>query len=171
MNFKQIFFCLIILCSLKIIAQDFNKIITDEKSGKPMLIGYTTLEAFSDTSFSWWWDSEYKLYEVDTSLVAELEKDFKDVQVEIILGTWCSDSRREVPHLFKILDVVHYPVDSVEIISVNRDKVGLNNEVEGMQIDFVPTFIFIKEDIELGRIVEMPYDSLEKDILEILKSG
>lgn len=169
MNFKHILFCLLAIYSVSIITQDFNTVITDEKSGKPMLIGYTTLEAFTDTSFSWWWNSEYNLYEVDTSFVVELETDLRDVQIEIILGTWCSDSRREVPRLFKILDAVHYPIGSVEIISVNRDKVGLNNEVDGLQIDFVPTIIFIRNNEELGRIVEMPYETLEKDIIAIIK--
>jgi hypothetical protein len=44
----------------------------------------------------------------------------------------------------------------------------LENEVEGLQIDFVPTVIFSKDNKELGRIIEMPFDTLEKDILKII---
>lgn len=136
-----------------------------------MLIGFTTLEAFADTSFSWWWSSEYNLYSVDSSLVSMIETKLENVHIEIVLGTWCSDSRREVPRLFKILDATNYPTDSVTMISVDRDKVGLANEVEGLQIDFVPTIIFNKNGNESGRIIEMPYNTLEEDILEILSNS
>ncbi len=51
---------------------------------------------------------------------------------------------------------------------MNREKVGLADEVDGMEIHFVPTFIFYRNDEEIGRIVEMPYESLEKDMLEIV---
>ncbi|MEJ2614863.1 MAG: hypothetical protein P8Z35_07895 [Ignavibacteriaceae bacterium] len=37
-----------------------------------------------------------------------------------------------------------------------------------MKIELVPTIIFYKDEKELGRIVETPNDSLEKDILKIL---
>jgi hypothetical protein len=102
-----------ILITTSLLAQEFNTIITDEKSGKPMLIGFTSLEAFADTSFSWWWNSEYNLYSVDSSLITAVESKLENVHIEIVLGTWCSDSRREVPHFFKILEAVDYPVDSV----------------------------------------------------------
>lgn len=169
MNFKLIFLSIVFLFSMNVFAQEFNTIVRDEKSGKPMLIGYTTLEAFNDTSFSRWWNAEYTMYDVDSSSAAELEEKIKDVRIIIVLGTWCSDSRREVPRLYKILDKIKYPVESVTLISVNRDKIGLENEVEGLQIDFVPTVIFSKDNKELGRIIEMPYDTLERDIMEILQ--
>ncbi|MGD8307725.1 MAG: hypothetical protein PVF17_13790 [Ignavibacteria bacterium] len=54
---------------------------------------------------------------------------------------------------------------------MNRDKVGLGDEVDDLQIDFVPTIIFNKNGKESGRIIEMPYNTLEKDILEILSNS
>jgi hypothetical protein len=157
-----------IIFSVNIYTQEFNTLINDKKTDKPMLIGSTTLEAFSDTSFSWWWNSSYNMYEVDAETAGELKEKLEDINIKIVSGTWCSDSRRELPRLFKILDSIQYPTESVVIISVNRDKVGLEDEVEGLQIDFVPTIIFSKENKELGRIIEMPFETLEKDMLEIL---
>ena len=136
-----------------------------------MLIGYTTLEAFNDTSFNWWWNSEYKMYDVDSTDVEELKAKLENVDIKIVMGTWCSDSRTEVPHFYKILDSINYPKDKVTLINVNRDKLGLENEVEELNINFVPTFIFYKAGEELGRIVEMPYETLEKDMLEILSAN
>ena len=54
-----------------ILAQDYNTIIMDDESEKPMLIGYCTREAFNDTSFSEWWNSEYEMYEVDVAMISE----------------------------------------------------------------------------------------------------
>ncbi len=73
------------------------------------------------------------------------------------------------PGFIKYLDEIEYPSENVNLINVNREKVGLADEVDGMEIHFVPTLIFYRNDEEIGRIVEMPYESLEKDMLEIVK--
>jgi len=165
---KLFFIIASILFCANMYAQKFNTITIDEKTDKPMLMGYTTLEAFSDTSFSWWWNSEYNMYDVDSMNVEELKVKLEDVDIKIVMGTWCSDSRTEVPHFYKILDEIKYPEEKVTLINVNREKQGLENEVEGLDINFVPTFIFYKEGEEIGRIIEMPYETLEKDMLEIV---
>jgi thiol-disulfide isomerase/thioredoxin len=141
----------------------------DEESEKPMLIGYCTREAFNDTSFSEWWNEEYNMYEVDVEIAEQLKDNWDNVEITLVIGTWCSDSRREVPRFYRILDKIEYPSEIVNLISVNRDKVGLANEVDGLEIHFVPTIIFYGNGKELGRIVEMPYESLEKDMLEMVK--
>jgi len=41
-------------------------LLTDEKSGDPILIGICNREAFSDSNFAWWFNSEYKLFELHT---------------------------------------------------------------------------------------------------------
>ena len=166
-NILTIMFIGILFCT-NLIAQNFNTITTDEKTDKPMLIGYTTLEAFKDTSFSWWWNSEYNMYDADSMDIEELKVKMKDVDIKLVMGTWCSDSRTEVPHFYKILDEINYPNEKVILINVNRDKQGLENEVEGLDINFVPTFIFYKAGEEIGRIIEMPYETLEKDMLELV---
>jgi len=152
-----------------ILAQDYNTIIMDDESEKPMLIGYCTREAFNDTSFSEWWNSEYDGYEVNDSTAEELKIHFKGIKIKLVMSTWCSDSRREVPRFYKILDEIGYPSENVSLINVNREMIGLADEVDGLEIHFAPTFIFYRNDEEIGQIVEMPYESLEKDMMEIVK--
>lgn len=166
---KLFFIMALIVFCVNLHAQKFNTITTDEKTNKPMLIGYTTLDAFNDTSFSWW-DSEYKMYPIDSTDIEKLKIKLENVDIKIVMGTWCSDSRTEVPHFYKILEKINYPIEKVTLINVNRDKLGLENEVEDLNINFVPTFIFYKTGEELGRIVEMPYETLERDMLEILSA-
>jgi len=168
---RKLFFItvLIVFCT-NLYAQKFNTLTTDAKTDKPMLIGYTTLDAFTDTSFSWWWNPEYNMYDVDSTEVEKLKVILKDIDITIVMGTWCSDSRVEVPHFYKILDEINYPREKVTLINVNREKQGLENEVEKLDIILVPTFIFYKAGEEIGRIVETPYETLEKDMPEILSA-
>ncbi len=86
------------------------------------------------------------------------------------MGTWCSDSRREVPRFKKILDLLNYPAEKVKIFAVNRDKKIEKEDISGLRIEFVPTFIFYSDGKETGRIVETPYKSLEADMLKIFRA-
>ena len=86
------------------------------------------------------------------------------------MGTWCSDSHEQVPRFFKVMDEAGYPADNVRIICVDREKKDGSEDVDSLNIELVPTFIFYKEGIELGRIVETPKQTMEEDIFEILKA-
>lgn len=155
----------------KSFAQDVNRTIPDEESGRTILIGKCTRDVFQDTSYAWWWNSEYKLYDVDSTSADSLKNKLDDYNVKIIMGSWCSDSKTQIPRLFKIFDYLNFPSDSVKIICVDRDKKTEGNEVDGLDIEKVPTIIFYKDGKEKGRIVESPEVSLEKDILKIVSSG
>jgi hypothetical protein len=41
--------------------------------------------------------------------------------------------------------------------------------VDAMQIKNVPTFIFYREGMEIGRIIEKPTNSLESDLYELYR--
>ena len=164
---KKLFLFLMILSAV-INAQEKNKLVTDEKSGKPMLIGLCDRTAFADTSFSWWFNSEYDNYTPDSTEVLKLSNVINDVKITIVMGSWCSDSRREVPRIFKILDRINYNFQNLTIVCVDRNKTAPNGLVEKLDIKLVPTFICTKDDKEIGRIVETPKETLEKDLVKIV---
>ena len=56
-------------------------------------------------------------------------------------------------------------VGSYSIVYNIRPK---QDELHGYEIEYVPTFIFYREDKEIGRIIETPILSLEEDMLAIL---
>jgi thiol-disulfide isomerase/thioredoxin len=153
-----------------LLAQKTNKIVPDGESGKPMLIGSCTREAFSDSSFSGWFNSEYKMYVPDSVTVKEIEYNLDDVKTTIIMGTWCSDSREQVPHFFKVMDEAGYTENNISMICVNHDKKDLSGSVDSLNIELVPTFIFYRDGKELGRIIETPQQTMEEDIFTILSS-
>ena len=163
-------FTILMLFVFTVVAQEKNKSLIDDISGKIMLVGLCDREAFVDTNFAWWFDSGYKFYHPDTAVISQLKEFKNNYTITIVMGTWCSDSRREVPRFYKILDELKYPEESIKLISVDRDKVGVDNNVESLNIELVPTFIIYSDGEEIGRIIETPTESLEKDLLKILKS-
>lgn len=146
-----------------------DTIVTDPHTGATILLGYCNRQAFNDTSFSWWFESMYDLYNVDSLVANECKPMLKNVEITIVMGTWCSDSRREVPRLFKILDYLKYPSDNVTIIAIDRNKKGRGDDIKNLNIELIPTIIFYRNKKEIGRIVESPKVSLEKDMLKILE--
>lgn len=167
---------LVIFSGISIMAQNkdttaFVKkdtLVKDILTQEPMLLGYCTRQAFNDTSFSWWFKSVYDMYEVDSVTTQKMAGRLDSLDITIVMGTWCSDSRREVPRFFKILDSMKFPEKNVTIITVGRNLKGMGTETDSLDIERVPTFIFYKNGKELGRIIESPKVSLEKDMLNIL---
>ena len=110
-------------------------------------------------------------YSPDASLVKAIQENTGDVKVLLFLGTWCGDSKREVPRFFKLMDQAGISEGQVEIIALDRSKKDTEGLTEQWQVEYVPTFIFIKDGVEIGRIVETPKDSLEANIAAILLEG
>ena len=157
---------LLLLLVFTTTAQEKNKITLDIKTGKPMLIGLCDRTAFVDTNFAWWYNSGYKFYRPEASVIEKLELVEKEYTITIVMGTWCSDSRREIPRFYKILDELKCPKENILLINVDREKAGAN--IVDLNIELVPTFIVYSDGKEIGRIVETPEISLEGDLLKIL---
>ena len=87
------------------------------------------------------------------------------------MGTWCGDSKREVPKIYKILETLKFPKEQLTTVAVGRNgdmyKKSPEHEEAGLNIHRVPTLIFYKNGKEVNRIVEHPVESFEADILNI----
>jgi thiol-disulfide isomerase/thioredoxin len=84
------------------------------------------------------------------------------------MGTWCSDSRREVPRFLRILDELNFNNELLTINYVDRKKESPEGDISSLDIKYVPTFIFYKGGKEIGRIIETPQITLESDFKNIL---
>ena len=87
------------------------------------------------------------------------------------MGTWCSDSRKEIPVFFKLIDKLRINENSIELIGMTLEKTTPDSLELGQNLINVPTFIFKKDGKEINRIVEFPLETIEKDILEILTTN
>lgn len=90
-------------------------------------------------------------------------------EIDVFLGTWCGDSRREVPRFWRALDLAGPAVPfEVHYIGVDEDKKEPSAPVTNNGIQYVPTFIVRRNGQEVGRIVEDAPGGIEKDLLSLL---
>jgi len=121
-----------------------------------------------DSTFTWY-KTNYQAYAIDPTATQELSARLNDIHFVLVLGTWCGDSKREVPQMFKIFDSAKIDDSDVLLLGVDRSKKSGDGLSERYKIERVPTLIVLKGDQELGRIVEQPRETLEKDLVRILQ--
>ncbi len=152
-------------------SQKINQEIKTEK-GLQFLVGPITLEKLQSEPYKDWFKSSYENYTVDESLIKMMKKSLEKYKIKLFLGTWCGDSKREIPRILKILKESKFPMKNLEIIALDRRrgfyKKSPSGEEKGLNIIKVPTLIFFKNNKEVNRIVESPIASLEEDMLAIL---
>ena len=132
------------------------------------LIGEIDQSALLETPYRSWYKKNYSSYSPDKDSLEALEKGLNGIKVKIFMGTWCHDSQREVPRLYKILENSNFDLSNLSLVSLSPDKNTPRGLEVGLSIQRTPTFIFFKNDVEIGRIVETPRDSLENDMLKIV---
>ena len=135
-----------------------------------MLVGYANREGFVaiNSNFDSVFRIEYAKYHADAATLKQLSRAMRGINVTIVMATWCGDSKEWVPKFYKIMDEMKFNYKRLAVIGVDRDKQAPGTPVKDLKADRVPTFIFYRKKLELGRIVETPSDLLEKDILKIL---
>ncbi len=105
----------------------------------------------------------------DTAACQALAAVERGADVTVFLGTWCSDSRREVSRLWKALDLAGPAVPfGIHYIGLDRDKKEPGGQQAGEDIRYVPTFIVRRDGQEVGRIIEQSPGGVEKDLLALL---
>ncbi|MEE9464218.1 MAG: thioredoxin family protein [Candidatus Neomarinimicrobiota bacterium] len=138
-----------------------------DTDSEQMLLGPVDLAALTSPPYQEWYEQEYNGYSPDTLVLDLIKGTVADVQITIFLGTWCPDSRREVPRFIKLMEYLNYPAESITLITLDRGKHSPDGGEEGFDIRLVPTFIFYRDSTEVGRIIEKPENSLEDDLLDL----
>jgi thiol-disulfide isomerase/thioredoxin len=134
------------------------------------LLGYFDPGQLKSETHSVWFYKGYDEYQPNQEAIKSLTEYGKEgFSIKIVMGTWCPDSRREVPRFMKVLDAWNFPTGSVTFIGVDNEKRSPIGGYEGLDILRVPTFIIYKNNLEAGRIIENPVTSLEQDMVNILR--
>ena len=149
----------------------FNQELIDN-SGRKKLIGLSNREGLLQEPYKEWFERSYKAYRPSAKKLDLNKKLYKNVDIQIFMGTWCGDSRREVPRFYKVLDQLNWDESRIQLINVDNTseqyKQSPDGEEKGLNIHRVPTFIFLRDGEEIGRIVESPVNTLETDLAQIL---
>ena len=160
--------------SIAIDAQDINReiVIQDES---PFLLGKIDKSGLMKASYESWFSKNLEAYQPDENIIKSLDSELNTYSIKLFMGTWCGDSKREVPKFYKILEACNFPMEQLEVIALSRKanmyKQSPNHEEAGLNIHRVPTFIIYKNGKELNRIVEEPVETLEAALLEIISEN
>jgi len=115
------------------------------------------------------WKDNYKNYIPDVNLVKNLdEKIDEQLSVEVYLAIWCGDSQNNVPKFIKILESLKKKIKVRYFLCDRKKDKKEKFFVKEKSIIRVPTFIFYRDNKEIGRVVENPKTTLEEDALEII---
>ncbi|HPE43048.1 MAG TPA: thioredoxin family protein [Bacteroidales bacterium] len=149
-------------------AQEINQTVFDSIRGREVLIDFVTREGLQTGEFAEVFQEEYQAYSVDEALVSQLKERLSAHEIVIVLASWCSDSKNQVPRFIKLLDAVEFPEEQLLMIAVDSKKQASELDASVYNIQRVPTFIIYKNGSEQGRIIESPRQSLEVDLLKLL---
>lgn len=144
-----------------------DSLLGKDLEGNEILVGkisYAQMEKYCAA----WFTPDYDRYKVNASLLEQIKPLLNGKKVNLLMGTWCEDSQREVPGMMKILAAAGYAVNELEIIAVDEDKRTPSGIEKPFAATYVPALIFYSEGQEMNRIVEFPIGTLEEDIFAIL---
>lgn len=142
-----------------------------DAGGNINLLGKSSRQRLAQAPFDTWFNKNYTDYAIDTNAANQLKPLLKNKQFVIFMGTWCGDSRREVPRMYKLLDYCGVKPAQIQLINVNNHdtayKQSPGHEERGLYIFRVPDLLVYENNKEVGRIVESPVATIEKDLLAI----
>jgi thiol-disulfide isomerase/thioredoxin len=165
----QSFFVLVVLVVLFVLGGVAGALEEPKKEGQEetVVIGPTTREQIEAASPDW------VQAEVEAQPIVEAARALASIQpgaeVTVFLGTWCSDSRREVPRFWKALAEAGFDVPfEIHYVGVDRGKKEPAAALAESDVRYLPTFIVRRDGRETGRIVENSPNGVERDLLNLL---
>lgn len=162
---KKILF-LFFLCSFSLANGQENEDINGN------LIGYIGKSDFLKGKHKDWFLKNYEDYHPNQKIVQKIKKNIKNVSVKAFIGSWCHDSKRELPRFYKIMELTAFDfTNNFQMIGITIGKKTPDNLQKGYAVKHTPTFIFYRDGKEIGRFVEHSKKIIEKDLLRILRGN
>jgi len=140
-----------------------------------IIYGMCTQDSLQNRPFDEWFTPGYTNYQPNAAVVSSLkQQNLGDINIKVFFGSWCGDSKRELPRFMKVLSVISFPDKKVQLIGLGATdslyKQSPGGEEQGLGIFRVPTFIIYKNGKEISRINEFAALTLEKDLLAIVSN-
>lgn len=110
------------------------------------------------------WGKDYEAYEPAAEDLRTLSTLKGPADLDVYFGSWCGDSKRELPRLVKILDRASAAGLRVRYYALDRTKTKPARLARRGSIERVPTIVLSAAGVEIGRIVESPRTTLEHDL-------
>lgn len=133
---------------------------------KEMVVGTLPLADFGTVLPAWQERAEQYVPYPD---VIELLKGAAPAEIEVIFGSWCSDSFEQVPYLVTALKAAGNPSLTLTLVGVDRKKDEPEGRGKAADVKRVPTIVIRRNGEEVGRVIETPSTAtLDRDVAMIL---
>ncbi len=141
------------------------------KGGETILLGEINLANLQTSSITPWFNEEFDRVNINSQVAKDLKPFTKELKILVFMGTWCDDSKRELPPFFKMLLAMNFDQEHLKMFAMSEEKSTPSNFEQGLEINYIPTIIFFKNGKEINRFVELPVETLESDIQKIISGA
>ena len=165
------FFSVILIfssCSSLNVKRQLNRSVITS-SNEEMLVGRVDLSSLLEAPYADWYNANYEGHTVDKETTQLTRNEIRFYSVKVFFGTWSLESQKHLPAFIKVMHQLKFPMSRIELVAANRQNRSFYGEEIGEKIKYLPTFIFYKNNKEMGRIVNSPVETIERDILSIIK--
>lgn len=142
---------------------------TDKTTGNNMLLGTATFNQLIDHADYPWLKEKYTAYKPDTDKVKYIANNVQGITFIVFGGTWCSDTRTLLPNFYKVIHTAGINDKQTELYLLDRSKKSADGLTAKYNIEYLPTFVVLKDGKEIGRMVEYVEENIETDLVKVLK--
>jgi hypothetical protein len=139
----------------------------------PILVGDISRADLREPPFGDWFEGQYARYQPTEASLQGLKELLPSLSIEAYFGTWCGDSKRQVPRLLRLLDLAGFDEKRLTLVGLSdrpmEFKQAPGNPERRRRIHRTPTIVVVRDGVEIGRIVETPTTTLEGDLLDIAR--
>ena len=108
-----------------------------DANGQPMLLGQHKLEDLLEPPYNTWFEKNYADYALDSITAQTIAPLLKNKKLELFMGTWCGDSQREIPRIFKILHYCGVSSSQITLIMVDDHDNTYKQKMKVMRLKFI----------------------------------
>lgn len=141
-------------------------LLAQQNHSEKYVLGWTSTDSIYDAMPTVKPDEDN--YLPDDEAMAALKQWRTPTEILVFFGSWCKDTRRELPRFLAVLHRADNQAFRVRYLGLDRTKNDSAGVAVGYHITNVPTFVFLRDDEELGRIVEQPTSTIEEEWVDIL---
>ena len=130
-----------------------------------MVVGPLPPERFAERLPAW--EDRARSWRVDDEVLRQIAES-APARIEIVFASWCPDSFEHLPPLVSALRRAANPALEITLTGVDRSKRDPGGAAARLGVTRVPTVVVFRGLTELGRVVETPVTTMDRDVARLL---
>lgn len=139
--------------------------------GNKMLLGPINEKLLANDSAFMWFFTGVNRYQPDSAWVKYISFYRDSFNVVAFVGTWCPATKRMLPEFYRVMMASSYPMSRIKLYGLDHQLHGIGGQEQTYKVTMTPTFIFLHDGKEIGRIGDKVKRSMESDIVYILQQA